>query len=71
MASLEQLRKVALYCDEYLNDSEESSGELKSSFEERYDSCTKCIHYSRDRKCELDLIDKTLSSMAMELDLKS
>ena len=70
MNSLEQLRKVALYCDEYFNDAEES-GELKSSSEERYESCTNCMHYSIDRKCKLDLIDKTLSSMAMELDLKS
>lgn len=70
MASLEQLRKVALYCDEYFNDREESN-ELKSSYEQRYENCTNCTHYTNERKCELDLIDKTLSSMAMELDLKS
>ncbi len=36
-----------------------------------YKSCTNCIHFTNKHSCELDLIDKVLSSMAMEQDLKS
>lgn len=70
MASKEQLRKVALRCDEY-NAKQDESSSLKSSYEELYETCTNCIHYNEHGHCELDLIDKTLSSMSMELDLKS
>lgn len=71
MASKEQLRKVAIYCDSY-SLAEDSS--LKSSsdvYEEKYKTCENCSHYTRDKKCDVNLIGKTLSSMAMELDLKS
>lgn len=70
MASKEQLRKIAIYCDAY-NTREDSS--LKSSsekYEEKYESCENCSHFTKEGKCDIDLIDKVLSSLAMELDLK-
>mgnify|MGYP001017159725 CR=1 FL=1 len=69
MASREQFRKIALYCDEYrpkVNDRQM----LTSSYEDKYENCTNCKHYS-DSKCKLDLIDKVLSSMSMEQNFKS
>ncbi len=71
MASKEQLKKIALYCDEYnckLHDEEVS---LKNISDVQYESCTNCSHYTEEHTCDLDLIDKILSSLAMELDLKS
>lgn len=70
MASKEQLRKIALYCDKYNKVRGEDTG-LKSSSHEEFDNCTRCSHYNKEGRCELDLIDKVLSSMAMELDFKS
>lgn len=70
MASKEQLRKIAIYCDSYNpkdNDSLKSSSEI---YEEKYESCENCSHFTREGKCDIDLIDKVLSSLAMELDLK-
>lgn len=57
MESKEQLRKIAIRCNEY------------EAGSENRESCLNCIHYVR-HVCELDLIDKVLSSMAMDLDLK-
>ena len=71
MTSKEQLRKIAIYCDSY-NLKEDHS--LKSSsdvYEEKYESCENCSHFTKEGKCDIDLIDKVLSSLAMELDLKS
>jgi len=70
MASKEQLRKIALYCDEYDGKNDEKLT-LRSSYEELYENCTNCTHYTEKKVCELDLIDKVLSSMSMEQDLKS
>lgn len=70
MASKDQLRKIAIYCDEYTPRSHEDRG-LKSSVEEKRDSCTNCIHFTERGFCDLDLIDKVLSSLSMEQDLKS
>lgn len=68
MASKEQLRKVATHCDEY-NMKEDFSVELSSDFSvEDIKSCENCIHFTRDYKCDIDLVDKVLSSLAMELD---
>ncbi|MDD2446452.1 MAG: hypothetical protein PHY91_02010 [Tissierellia bacterium] len=69
MASKEQLRKIALYCDEYKSITNDEQ-RLTSSYEDKYENCTNCKHYS-DNKCKLDLIDKVLSSMSMEEDFKS
>lgn len=69
MASREQLRKIAVYCDEY-NMKEGENGGLKSATLENRESCTNCKHYV-ERRCELDLIDKVLSAMSMDTDLKS
>ena len=70
MASREQLRKVALYCDEYSNKHTDKLS-LKSSSDEHYESCTNCTHYNEEGLCELDLVDKVLSSLSMEQNLKS
>ena len=69
MASKEQLRKVALYCKEY----DPSRNELTSSartYEDKYENCVNCNHYKKGQ-CTLNLIDPLLSSMSMELNLKS
>ena len=71
MASKDQLNKIAIYCDEYncrIHDDEIS---LKNFAEVEKESCTNCSHFTKDHTCELDLIDKVLSSLAMEQDLKS
>lgn len=70
MASGDQLRKIAIYCDEYTTKTNDH-GSLVSSTGEKHESCTNCIHFSLDRLCELNLIDKVLSSLSMENDLKS
>lgn len=70
MASRDQLRKIAIYCDEYTMKTNDE-GSLVSNTEEKRESCTNCIHYNRDGLCELDLIDKVLSSLSMENELKS
>ncbi len=75
MASKEQLRKIALYCNEY----DPSRNNLVSSsltssvraYEDKYENCINCIHYTKEGKCNLNLIDQILSSLSMELDLKS
>ena len=70
MASKEQLRKVAIYCDSY-SPKESDSLEISSAlYEEKYESCENCSHFTREGKCDIDLVDKVLSSLAMELDLK-
>lgn len=67
MESREQLRKIAIYCDEY---DRKTSNSLKSSINVgEFDSSTNCGHY-HNHKCELDLIDKVLTSLSMDLDLK-
>lgn len=68
MQSREQLRKVAIYCDEY---DPKTDGALKSISDYENPSCVHCIHFTRDNICDLDLIDPILSSLAMEEDLKS
>lgn len=75
MASKEQLRKIALYCNEYdPSRNNLASSTLTSSaraYEDKYENCLNCIHYTKEGKCALNLIDPILSSMAMELNLKS
>lgn len=71
MASKDQLNKIAIYCNKYdckIHDEEIS---LKNYTEIEKASCTNCRHFTRDHTCELDLIDKVLSSLSMEQDLKS
>jgi hypothetical protein len=70
MASKEQLRKVALYCDEYSSNLDKRQS-LTSSFEEKYENCTNCKHYTKEGKCDLNLIDKVLTSMSMDQEFKS
>lgn len=70
MASKDQLRKIAIYCDEYTLKTNDNEG-FKNTLDEKYESCTNCTHYTREGLCELDLIDKVLSSLSMDLDLKS
>ncbi len=40
-------------------------------YEEKYESCENCSHFTKEGKCDVDLIDKVLTSLAMEQDLKS
>lgn len=71
MASKEQLRKIAIYCDSY-NPRKESSLDMTSQvYEEKFKSCENCSHFTKEGKCDVDLIDKVLTSLAMEQDLKS
>jgi len=70
IASIEQLRKVALYCDKYDPYRREFSSSARS-YEDKYENCVNCNYYNKEGKCSLNLIDKILTSMAMELDLKS
>ncbi|NLV89125.1 MAG: hypothetical protein GX021_07165 [Tissierellia bacterium] len=70
IASIEQLRKVALYCDKYDPYRKEFSSTARS-YEDKYENCVNCNHYDKEGKCTLNLIDPILTSMAMELNLKS
>ena len=36
----------------------------------KYESCENCTHFTDEGKCDINLIDKVLSNMAMELDQK-
>ena len=71
MESKDQLRKIAIYCDSY-NPEENTNLTFSSSTNEKnVESCTNCRHYTENKNCELDLIDKVLTSLSMEQDLKS
>lgn len=70
MASKEQLRKIAIYCDEYNTKDDEALNISSNVYSEKYESCENCSHFTKDGKCDIDLIDKVLSNLAMELDLK-
>jgi len=70
MASKEQLIKVAQHCDKYHKVRGESAGYTNNS-NQGIDNCTRCSHFTKDGLCELDLVDKVLSSLSMELDFKS
>ncbi|OLS03479.1 hypothetical protein [Tissierella creatinophila] len=70
MASLEQFRKIAIYCERYNKKTDDNSS-LKNNSSVEYESCTNCTHFTTGKYCELDLIDKVLSSLSMEQDLKS
>ena len=71
MESKDQLNKIAIYCDKYKCKIHDEEISLKNIAEVERESCTNCVHFTRDHTCELDLIDKVLSSLAMEQDLKS
>ncbi|NLJ99058.1 MAG: hypothetical protein GX320_07335 [Tissierellia bacterium] len=71
MASKEQLRKIAIYCDSYNPRGDGSLKMTSSSYDKKFESCENCSHFTTDGKCDVDLIDKVLSSLAMEQDLKS
>jgi len=70
MASKEQLRKVAAYCDSYSPKAENTLNISSNIYEEKYESCENCSHFTRDGKCDIDLFDEVLSNLAMELDSK-
>ncbi len=69
MASKEQLRKIAIYCDSYNPRDEDALNITSQVYEEKFESCENCSHFTKEGKCNLDLIDKVLSSLAMEEDL--
>ncbi|NLW22146.1 MAG: hypothetical protein GXY88_02645 [Tissierellia bacterium] len=70
MLSKEQWRKIAIHCDSY-NPMEKKLDMTSPVYEEKYESCENCSHFTEDKRCDLDLMDKVLSSLGMELDLKS
>ena len=70
MASKEQLRKIAIYCDSYNPDGDDALNISSNVYAEKYESCENCSHFTDEGECDIDLIDKVLSSLAMELDLK-
>lgn len=70
MASKEQLMKVALYCDEYKTDENSSIQSSVDPCINNMKSCENCTHFTANHKCDINLVDKILSSMAMELDNK-
>lgn len=70
MASKEQLRKVAIYCDEYDSVYDSSFKSTTVNADENFKSCENCSHFTDDRKCDIGLVDKVLSRLAMELDFK-
>lgn len=71
MASKEQLRKIAIYCDSYNPGNKGTTSSISQDHDSKYESCENCTHFTRKGKCNIDLIDKVLSSLAMENDLKS
>ena len=71
MASKEQLRKIAIYCDSYNPIDIDTLKITSEVYEEKFKSCENCSHFSKEGKCDIDLVDKILSSLAMEQDLKS
>lgn len=64
VANQEQLIKIAMNCSQY----EPSDNSFTSSTDIEEPSCEYCTHYTSDKRCNLDLIDRILSSMAMELE---
>ena len=70
MASIEQFRKIAVHCSQYSLD-EGITGFLTNISDEKFESCTNCEHFTNGHSCDLDLIDKVLSSLAMETEFKS
>ncbi|MBZ2174877.1 hypothetical protein K8M07_06395 [Schnuerera sp. xch1] len=71
MASKEQLRKIAIYCDSYNPGKRDDLNNVSQVYDEKFESCEKCTHFTKEGKCDVDLVDKVLSSLAMEQDLKS
>lgn len=71
MASKEQLRKIAIYCDEYDPKNENGLKNISQVDNKNFESCEKCSHFTKEKKCDIDLVDKVLKSLAMELDTKS
>ncbi|WP_077369651.1 hypothetical protein [Anaerosalibacter sp. Marseille-P3206] len=69
MASKEQLRKVAMYCNEYRPVFDTSFSSSTSHFEETK-SCKNCEHFTESGFCDINLVDKILSSLSMELGKK-
>lgn len=71
MESKEQLNKIAVYCNSYRCKIHDEEVSLKNIAEVERASCTNCVHFTDEHTCDLDLIDKVLSALAMELDAKS
>lgn len=56
MESKEQLQQVAIHCSHFMQVSE---GGLQSSVRSNT-SCENCKHFTKDHRCDIDLIDKVL-----------
>ncbi|WP_425446309.1 hypothetical protein [Dethiothermospora halolimnae] len=67
MANKEQLKKVGLLCSEHrFRDEGGLSSDITVNNKE-VKSCENCIHYTEDKRCDINLTDEILSNMA-ELD---
>ncbi|MTI46765.1 hypothetical protein [Sporosalibacterium faouarense] len=64
----DQLMKVAKSCSQYNFEEDSSLRSDVSIMGETAKSCENCVHFTAEHKCDIDLIDKILTNMAMELD---
>ncbi len=64
----EQLMKIANNCSAYNFEQDASLRSEAQILGETTKSCENCIHYTKDHRCDIDLIDEILSSMAMDLE---
>lgn len=69
-ANRDQLMKVARNCTAYRYEQEASFRSDVKILGETTRSCENCRHFTKDHKCNIDLIDEILTDMAMELDNK-
>ncbi|EOD00060.1 hypothetical protein [Caldisalinibacter kiritimatiensis] len=67
MANKEQLRKVANRCSQYHFVGRDSMSFESNVLGETVRSCENCTHFTKERKCDINLVDEILSNMA-ELD---
>lgn len=56
-----KLRKIANRCSSF--NSRYSGGSFQSSVSSANRSCTTCSHFTKNNKCELDLIDEIKEDM--------
>ena len=64
----EQLMKIANNCSAYNFEHNSSLRSEAKIMGETTRSCENCIHYTKNHRCDIDLIDEILSSMAMDLE---
>lgn len=57
MASREQLRAVAQNCNAFRSREEQG---IRASMGAEEITCENCIHFTEDRRCDIDLVDEIL-----------